>query len=297
LVYFEKKDLEQSFNHFILELQQRVNSFLSIVGYTELKSEKKWNDIGAAVLVHFDTNHTLRVYTSWIDFSFNKRAENSESDSRKAVAYGFVGRLFDDDHPSSFFEYYGQVQTPLNRQTETDVNFIYRETKFGLRGSRVGFADDHFIHFDLGYRYRTEGRQEAGVFDNTVGLWRSDQFDALIHYENTRWIYGLSAALREWEIHSQNVRAGTYAPHFWYKYFNETSGKEQLRVGYEASIHAIEGPINLRTPPDRNKDLEHRGNLRYTLHFNENAFLHLQLTADLDDLGWEGGNGTFQILF
>lgn len=297
LVYFEKKDLEQSLNHFVLELQQRLNSFFSIVGYTELKSEKKWNDIGAAVLLDFAPDHTLRLYTTWIDFSFNKRTEDNESDSRKAVAYGFVGRLLDENHPSTFVEYYGLVQSPLNRQLDVGINYIYKETKLGLRGTRTGFAEDHLFHFDVGYRYRTEGRQEVGVFDRTVGLWRTDQVDLLLQYENARWIYGLSTALRSWKIRADEVSGSVYSPHLWYKWIREASGQEQLRLGYEASLHSMSGPLDLRSASDLNKDAEHRGNLRYTIHFNEKAFLHLQMTADLDDLGWEGGNGTFQILF
>lgn len=297
LAYFEKKDLEQSINHFILELQYKLNSFMSVVGYTELKSEKKWNDVGSALLLHMNPDHTLRLYTTWIDFSFNKRNEDNQSDSRRPVAYGFVGRILNPNTTTSFLEYYGQVQTPLNRQQNSITNYIYKNSKIGFRGTQLFYSEDQFLHFDASTTYRAEGVQQSGSTDSAFGLWRSHHIDVLLQYENSKWIYGLSSALRKWEIHSQNVDAQIFSPHIWYKHISQSLGKEDLRFGYEASFHTINGPSELRSPDNINNNLEHRGNMRYTIYFNDSAFLHLQLTADLDDFSWEGGNGTFQILF
>jgi hypothetical protein len=296
LAYAEQKDFEQSINHSILELQYRLNSFLSLVGYTELKSEKKWNDIGTALLFDFEKNHSLRLYVAWMDFSFNKRTENNESDSRSSVAYGFVGRLLDDEN-SSFLEYYARVQSPLSRNLESGANYAHRDSKLGVRGTQVLSTADQQLHFDVSYKYRTEGIQQTGSTDRTNGFWRSHSFDSLLQYEYAHWTFGVLSVLRDWEINNEKIKAQTHSPHIWYDFNANKADTNQFRVGYEVSFHSISGSADLRTPPDRNKDVEHRGNLRYTIYFNENAFLHLYFTADLDDQSWEGGNGTFQILF
>jgi hypothetical protein len=167
----------------------------------------------------------------------------------------------------------------------------------GLRGTQAVGLQDQLLHFDLSYKYRNEGLQQPGSTDRTNGLWRSRHIDALIQYENSSWTYGIASAWRDWEINSDMIRAQTYSPHLWYQFSSNKPDTNGWRVGYEVSFHSISGPADLRSPPDVNKDVEHRGNVRYTIHFNEKAFLHLYLTADLDDQSWEGGNGTFQILF
>ncbi len=296
LAYAEQKDLEQSVNHSILELQYRVSSFLSLVAYTELKSEKKWNDFGAAILIDAGKNHQLRFYTTWIDFSFNKRTDRNESDRRRAMAYGFVGRFLNDED-SSFLEYYGRIQSPLNRNLDTGEHYSHRDAKLGLRGTKVFAGDNQQVHFDVSYKYRHEGIQQQGVVDSSYGLWRNQYTDALLQYENTYWTYGIASVSRRWEVNSEAVRSLTLSPHIWYTLMGNQLNVNQLRLGYEASLYSISGPEFLRIPPDVNKDVEHRGNLRYTIHFNETSFLHLYLTADLDAPSWEGGNGTFQIIF
>lgn len=207
-----------------------------------------------------------------------------------------MGRFLNEED-NSFLEYYARIQSPLNRNLDTGEQYSHRDTKWGLRGTRVLGLDNQQVHFDVSYKYRNEGIQQAGVIDSNYGLWRNNYLDALIQYENSNLTYGLASVTRRWEINSQSIRAQTLSPHIWYAYKGSQSDVEWLRFGYEASIYSISGPEVLRTPPDVNKDVEHRANIRYTIHFNESSFLHLYLTADLDDPSWEGGNGTFQIIF
>jgi hypothetical protein len=297
LVYLEKKNLEESMNHLLLELQYRLSSLLRVAGYTQLLSEKKWNDFGAAAIVDWNSNHSLRFYVGATDSSFNKRTESNDVDREKAYVYGFVGRLLTEED-NSFFEYYAQVQTPIQRVFLDEAKeYTFRETKFGTRGVMALSSLGGMLNFDFSYKHRWEGEQGAGADPLYSGLWKSSQYDLLTQYENTLWLVGVSGFLRDWNVRSTNVNLDTIQPHFYYKWTSDRLGGEFLRLGYEVSINEWEGPQELRTPPDRNRDWEHRANLRYTINFNSNAFLHLFLTADLDDPSWEGGNGIFQIVF
>lgn len=298
VAYFEKKDLEQSLNHMILELQYKMNSLISLVGYTELVSEKKWNDFGLATLVNLSNDHVLRLYVTAVDSAFTKRTEINEKDESSPYVYGLVGRLLDSEREDIFLEYYARVQSPLQRRfLDRQSEYSYKETRVGSRGRQHLFSDSDYFNFDLNYKRREEGQLALGSSVAESRIWSSHQWDALLQYENLKWIYGIAANIREWQSEGADVQSQTYLPHLWYKLRNESAEKENLRLGYELSWNHADGPMQFRTPEDRNREFEHRGNLVYILHFNRNAFFNLLLTADLDDLSWEGGNGTLQIFF
>lgn len=297
IIYNEKKDLEQSINHLVLELQYRMNSMLSLVGYTELMSEKKFTDYGTALLIDLQPAHQIRFFVTAIDNSFSKRTEANEEDLSKTYAFGAVGRLL-NTNSNDFLEYYARFQNDLERRfTFSEQVYSFGENKLGFRGQKQIRNESRYFNFDVSFKRRLEGIEAFDPSTADEGVWRSRQWDILFQYEDPHFVYGLAGFFRTWRKDLSVVDSQTYLPHLWYKITSSNSELENFRLGYELSIHNINGPMELQTPMDRNRDMEHRGNLRYSIYFSQTSFLHLQFTADLDDFSWEGGNGTLQILF
>jgi hypothetical protein len=295
LLYIEKKDFEQSLQHFIVELQYHMNAFWTMAGFTELQSLKQGNDVGLASVFHLSDDLQVRFFMTAVDFSFNLRVEDNIRSTSNTYHYGFISRWIPSGESEEFAELYLTAHTPVNRDLlDLGSTYFFRDTRTGLRGRHTLNQPSEFLNWDVNYRYAAES-ELSPPSESPQGIWKNDQWNLLLQYENNDWLLGVASYLRKWDIGGTDVIQDNYLPHIWRKIY--WGGEDTLRLGYEVTMSNTTGPQHLRSPSDVNKSTEHRANLRYSINFNERAYLHLQLSADMDDLGWEGGNGQFQYLF
>ncbi|MBY0383585.1 hypothetical protein K2X05_00370 [bacterium] len=297
LIYAEKKDLELSRENLLMELQYRINNLISFAAYTQLESLKKENDLGVATIVHLAPELNLRLFATIVDFSFNKRTEDAEREIRSTKQYGAVLRWLPAETSVDFLEIYATVQTPLERiDLLQNKTYLFRETRAGTRGVYKLNENSQKINWDLSYRYFNES-EVLPVSEAEQGLWRSQAWNAWVQLENPKTIFGLATFFRNWHFNGNQMDQTYYLPHFWYKIDGDQNNEGTYRIGYEATFYDAAGAESLRSALNQGHRLEHRANLRYSIVFSERAQLHLQFSADLDHLSWEGGNGQFQVFF
>ncbi len=295
-VYFSNEDFEKNHQVSLVELQYLLTQWLSVVAYGDFTSQKKHNDFGAAFLVKPTSETSVRVFATWSDAFFNKRTESRERDLGSSQTFGIVARWLPQEDTATYLEVYSTFQSPLNRWNEDEQkNYRFQENKQGLAG-RLMFQDKEFINFDLSYKKRTEGTLfvDPSLLD---GLWTSHQWDNLIQYENPKWVFGVANYCRDWQYNREGSQQRFLLPHLWLKGGQDSLQDDVWRIGLEMTWAYMRGSQALLPAPELLNEFEYRANFRYSIRFNERALLHLQLTGDLDDLSWEGGNGQFHIFF
>lgn len=297
LVYFDKEDFEQSHQLSLIELQYSLIDWLSVATYTNFASEKKHNDLGVALILTPESDMHLRLFATISDYSFNKRTELNEKDLETSKTFGLVARWLPLDstlrEDSRFIEFFVSHQTPVKRYNFDNLSmYDFKEQKLGALG-RWSVFEKSFVNFDLSYKRRKEGFLEPANHQ----IWNSHFWDILLQFEDPRWIVGVSNTWRDWQNGSEGSQQRFLLPHVWLKWGHDQFSQETWRLGLESTWSYMRGSSVIMPPESILREFEHRVNLRYSIHFNEKASLHLLLTGDIDDPSWEGGNGQFQIYF
>ena len=305
LAFLDRGDYEAHKNAILLELSWKLFDWLKISAYGEPSTLKKDDDFGLAITLYQGLQHSLRLFNTWVDFSYNKRNEEKGRYSKTPISSGLVWRwIHSDSDEASEFSLRHDQETQLN-DTQLGRTYVYGWTSAQWFG-RFSLGPNNLDH--LQFTVNAEKGFEGDTFntDNGVQRWETERYSLwLQHQSNEAWIdlYGIRYAYQEWRSQQGNVIHSDIIPHLWIPLFYKQSDglSQKIHGGYEFTWHKGKGETQLRSQLDTNNKLEHRGNLRYELFFGSATSMNILLTMDLDKFGtgetWEGGSIQFSTVF
>ncbi len=303
LIYHEVADYTQDRSAMVFEFAYRLTSLFEISLYGQPSTLKKEDDVGLAFTTWFSQVSKLRIFFTWVDFSFNKRTEDSESYNKKPGTYGFVWRRSENKDSLDFLEFFFKEDLAMELNQASQM-YAFRQTQFGLKGRERGGSSFDFIQYELNMR----NSRERDTLNTDFGIeeWSAQHFDVLLQMQNSSNViplYGVRYTYSKWQSLQGNVIHNDILPHLWWQLYNQEKGalNHSIFLGYEMTWHRGRGKTRLRSQLDRNARREHRINFKYSLMARAKTRLNVLLTFDGDQFGtgetWEGGAIQFSQLF
>lgn len=339
--YFEQRDHDTDQRATILELIKRLNKTFSLSLYGEPSYYKRENDFGVAALVYPSARHEIRIFHTWVDLT--RAEHNDRPDSfvtgNEPRSMGIVGRCtgclgFSREqgqtetgletttisrHDEDWLQYFVRIETPTRWLFPLDSYEYQYEFYSGGISTRLAPPTSHDLFINMRFEVSRKIERFLPNSDtstvNNSGLERQ-LIESLVSVELPPFsLFGASAVFepglgwfhRRWiAVDGAMLEQRNLLPLAWLKFKGRESSdgrSDQIHLGYEATFFSSEGDERLRASGSRNWVVEHRGNLRYEIPFEDNALVSLALTADLDALFghgggfFEGGNGQFRVFF
>lgn len=302
VLHFEQGDFEQDQDHSVFEFKYKSNEAIDYSFYFELAHLKKENDLGLAITLHPETDHSVRFFYSWVDAERNLRNEDADRFNSMPSAFGLKGQL----NRAGIETEYGALIEPEFRWAfpSTNAEYIYRRymanlfLNIPLRGNFLSFRLQWDSKLDLErqlYTTTPTSRVEAGRFQALVRhQWVSEE-------TGLEYNVGLMLARRKWEFLDHDMVMFDGIPHFgvlWPKH----SQNNNSRWGFEYG-----GTIHTQTT-DWNQTFtstafmkQNRLDAIWEWTFNPKAFFTFRAGFDLDDFGtpetWQSGDGRFVMYY
>ena len=203
LYYFDQSNLEDTNQRLILELDYKLSRLLSIAIYGEPQAQKSDNDVGLAFIIRPTSAHSLRLYHTWIDPTFNKRGEGTDTYNQLPRAIGFSGV----QDSRTRVEYHTRFE-PLSERSIPGENKVYFHRRFyaGVKVFRMPF----YLAIDGG------NKLERNTFttgpSGGVDEWERDHLDLLFKYHHGPWRYGGAYRYRYWKSNLGSVTHNEFIP-------------------------------------------------------------------------------------
>ena len=292
--YAETGSLKEHRRSLVFEFYFTISESLKISIYGEPSTLKKQDDVGVATTIKTSESSQLRLFHTWVDFSHNKRNEQSDQYQSQPDAVGGIWRWAAEE---------SYIQTSYRHDFSAKKVFpngrIYQYG--GDRGQwlsrhALGSQKNHYLQSEFNYS-KTHEADNINT-DQGVSRWENQTLDGMMQIQNpnSRFrLYGLRVLYSQWESSTGNVIHNDILPHFWFTPWRimGSLGQHNIDIGYEFNWHRGQGPINLRSTLDKRDQMEHRMNWRYRLVGFRDLHLNMLLTFDLDEVGtgetWEGG--------
>lgn len=302
LAYVDRGGLENHRNAYIFELGYNFFNDLSLRLYGQPESRKSDGDVGLALEWKTSPQSRIRVYHTWVDFSYNERVEDSSRYIQAPRSYGVVWRSTGDT--GDFQEWSLRHDTKSTRLFEQGNRLYGNQGLFLDFKGRLGLGSPGDF-----FQYHSEWarlfEQDTGNTDRGISQWHVDRASLWVQHANKANaipLYGLKVTHNHWRSNQGEVVHNNIMPHLWYTLFDSGTAElqHQGRLGYEVTWHEGRGPVGIRGINDADSAVEHRLNFRYQMAYSKSTRIIFLLSFDADDLEkapWEGGNMQFSTDF
>ncbi|MCB0421090.1 MAG: hypothetical protein KDD61_08840 [Bdellovibrionales bacterium] len=296
LAYFEQSDFDTRQSHLVVEFDHFWNSHWGTGIYTELAHEKKYDDLGLALLYRFSDHQLFRLYYTEVDFSRNERNENSDMFKKAPKVYGFSYRnVSDSDHDNSFLAFGARWESPLEQVGDVLYNpYRLERTQYYLQRFMGTEFDHKFLQWEDRTTFETLSAQKKSSTVRLLEFRKQKEQPSCRWGERCSRFWGLRWNQREWRIDFQEVLHQDWLPYLGFQW--RLQQIHQWELSFDYVYHEGSGPTALRSSTDEDYDNNSRMNLAYEWLFIGGS-LKLYFTCDLDHFSWEGGNGQFQWIF
>jgi hypothetical protein len=297
-IHFTQKDFENEEENTFFQLSYDLG-LADLHFYHSSFHEKKENDRGVAVSLKPASDHSIRLFHTWVDYSRHKRNELKDrfEKGEEPRSFGLVGRWMPKQQKTTFLEY------SLRRETPTQWSFPDAEKRYDYEKTLGAVHYTSAIHSKLNLSYRLQWSDKKEELKDTQSLSVplgvkdfekvmqsvSGRFKEIRHGDDS-----LSAGIlwtkRKWSLENSETTREGFSPHLiWHSFFEKWKG---LDFGYETTLHR-ENSSSFRS--------EHRFNLWWNFRPTKDQWLRMIFTADLDEFGssstWEGGSVQWQAKF
>jgi hypothetical protein len=303
--YAEVGDYTQWRQSFVFEFSYKLNSLFEVALYGQPSTFKKDDDIGVALITWLGEHSYVRAFYTWVDFSLNKRNENSDYYQKKPGTVGAVWR----HSPSKDSEEFVEIFVKRDLETihvfpESSRSYAFLQTQAGVKWIESFGEIPQYFQMEINARKSLERDTENS--DQGIIQWEAQHYDGLFQIRNPTSrlkLYGLRFNYSQWDSTQGQVIHRDILPHTWFNIYNNTYGKSvhNIDLGYEFTWHLGEGSDFLRSQLDTDNKVNHRINTRYAFYSDEKTRFHLLLTFDGDKFGtgetWEGGSIQFSQIF
>lgn len=322
-VHFIQEDFEENIRQSLIEMQWPSDRRWSLAAYGELAREKETIDVGAALLLHPEKEHEIRVFHTWTDVVREQR--NLTGDvfvgSQNPSSLGVSGRRFSERHETTndalpsgpfYLHYVVRLDLPARlRIPQRQYEYDHRQFLAMLE-----WLAPLKRRFAFEWRAQLDKRHEGRTADIGSTLTRSEhwyrqrqQALAMLNWQPTNgsriWVKpGLMWVRRDWSTsNGRSLTQRNLLPHVWLEFAGprRTPGFDQLAIGFEATIFAERDTEMRARGSHLQQQLEGRATFRYQFTLADDTRLTLLASADLDEFGsshtFEGGCGQFNTSF
>ncbi len=304
LSYLDYGDFEWDRRALVFEFAYQVQPWLSLSVYGQPSTLKKEDDVGVALEWRSKTQHRVRLFYTAVDFSHNKRNEQTDRYKEKPTSAGLVWRWFSKNPEREFLEASFRKDSETSR-VDPDLPQIYSYSGTFLDIKQGLLVSDNFDY--LQWHLQASKSFEGDTLNTDFGVerWDTRRLRLLVQVQNDNQfvsLYGIKNVHLHWQSAQGHVLHNSTLPFFWIPFYRSQSEgvDHQWLAGLEATWHRGRGPRSLRGLNDFDNRVESRLNGRYQLNISNKASLTVLLSLDLDSLDtapWEGGNMQYTMLF
>lgn len=286
LHYLEERDFEQDRTALPVELRFRLTEKFSISAFGMTSLYKSEDDVGLSLFYNLSEHLEARLTSLWGDFQRNER--NLQTDEWVDAP---VSQTLSLTSTSENFYNFELHREPRSRRSDLGVttNDLSYESLFltGLTANHFGYRllYDRALHSDYALNLVRERRRYLNQFEYA--------FRVGPHILRP----GINLFYREHRQNEVQFVTREVLPTVWFELppRSRSYGTRTMSLGYDATV------FDQRHAGVRDRNLEHRLNIKSTMRFKQAGELALLFTFDLDrpfaGEAWEGGCGQFRLEF